>query len=508
MQIKLHEQPDQSLVRAVYGQLLLDKRIDALAGTLTPSQLKMVTDPCRRKAALCMRRVGKTWAMCVYMLMEALASRGSTVVYIGLSRGSAREAAWQKLLTFNADLQLGGQPNKSALRLDFPINGSSIMLLGADTSDQIKERLRGSHYALCVIDECGSWKQDLKEVTDDVIGPMLWDSDGTICMISTPGHRKGFFQDVTTGKVPGWSFHRWSIDENPNETLKRRQARDVDKMLADHGPTWPAYRREYLGEWVADAALRCYPGFNPGLNSVEALPPLAHGDNWIRVVSLDPGHNCALVSSAYSRGQPRLYIVATWFRQGVGTDDITRQIRAWERSQGAQFNRYVIDCADKISATQMRLHQGINWEQSDKNSQTKDISIDLLNSDLHARNVLLLAGQCDDLVSSLSDLCWDPDELKETGRRVEDKSSAPNHVTDALLYGWFNAYHMTGKQDRLPDPPRSDDPVGGDDPYLKAALLKSARDRAKANGPAQRTQDRQWQLRLQQLHRTRDDRHT
>lgn len=519
-------QSDHELrVRALAKAKMEWDRIQALLDYLTPAQREFVEDPADQKAVISERQTGKTEMNVVYMFLEALQMAGCSVIYIGLSLGNAKKAAWKKMLDINFRFQLGGVPfNNSAIK--FP-NGSTVELMGLESNDSLKERLRGGQYRLAVIDECGSWKRDLQELVEDVLNMAMAAYEGTIVMVSTPGHIKKYFYEVATGKIDGWSLHTLKLADNPNEQLRARQARKAAAMLKAHGPTWPAYRREFFGEWVADDATRCYPslrnelrvpvlganglpsgvqnghdlrspsswaGEYSGGNLVPSLPQLQYGDKWTRIVAHDPGYNSALVAMAYCRGFNALFVYRTWKKQGMGETDVAIQVKAWEQEQGVRFTHYIIDSAGRQNADEMRRHHQIPWKASDKHTTAKDISIDLLNGDVSARAVLFVKDECNELLREMQDLCWDEDLLKETGERKEEKSSG-NHLCDALLYGWRDSYHYTGKSERLPKEPTKDP----GEVHMQMAIKRAAQERLL--DPAVQRSQRQFQTWLQKAAR-------
>ena len=73
--------------------------------------------------------------------------------------------------------------------------------------------------------------------------------------------------------------------------------------------------------------------------------------------------------------------------------------------------------------------------------------IQLLNGDLASGVLSIAADRNQDLVSEISLLQWDADELAEN-KWVEDRRF-PNHLSDALLYAWREARHhnLTGERE-------------------------------------------------------------
>jgi len=161
------------------------------------------------KALFATRRFGKSFTGGLYLCKTAWENPGSTVLYIALTRDSAKKIMWKDVLKqINRRLKLNIKFNESELSAKFP-NGSIIYLMGVDSSEDEKDKLLGQKYKLAVIDECASYNIDLRHLVYGILAPAMADLSGTICMLGTPGNlTKSLFFDITTGKEPGWYVQR------------------------------------------------------------------------------------------------------------------------------------------------------------------------------------------------------------------------------------------------------------------------------------------------------------
>ena len=106
-----------------------------LSKTLFKEQIDFINDNSKRKAAICSRRSGKSYAAGRYLIKEALEDDGATCVYIARTREAAKRILWASLKEANQQFRLGLKFNNADLIAVFP-NGSKIMFTGAnDASD-------------------------------------------------------------------------------------------------------------------------------------------------------------------------------------------------------------------------------------------------------------------------------------------------------------------------------------------------------------------------------------
>ena len=190
------------------------KVIDELLGLLSPIQTQMVLDKARFKLARCSRRAGKTFADIIYMIITALEKPNTPVLYVGLTRDSAKGAVWSTMIDILEQFKINHEALGSGPLLKFA-NGSYIQLFGADATNA-RNRLRGRKYKLIIADEMGFFS-----AADGLIKsmlPMLADYAGTLLMTSSPGELlSGLFYEADQGRESkSWSRYSWNLTTNPH----------------------------------------------------------------------------------------------------------------------------------------------------------------------------------------------------------------------------------------------------------------------------------------------------
>ena len=446
--------------------------ITRIRSDLFAEQNAFILDSEKRKALLCSRRAGKTRTLVSYLILTSLLYPSSKSVFISLTRASAKRIVWPTFLELNDRYHLGLEFNISELSIRFR-NGSIIFITGANTESEIA-KLRGSHYRLVVIDEAQDFREHIDALIRDVIEPALGDTRGTLCLAGTPRvFCYGVFFDITTGKRPNWSTHKWTVISNiffhdPAAWLaETREAQGWSEET-------PAFRCEYLGEWVKAEDELVYH-YDALLNSVEALPASAGGlpIEWSYILGIDVGFedDTAFNIGAFTENLPNFYLIKTEKHKHLIPSVIAKIIlelqEAWEPV------RIVMDCGalGKGYAEEFRQRHSIPIIAAEK--RDKAAFIELMNGDLRTGKVKLVEADCLPLITEWDALQWD------AGRRGENPRQ-PNHCADAALYAWRDSRHYTHKA--IPD-----GPVKGSTEYWQAfdhsqelaevELLRNSRDR-------------------------------
>jgi len=402
---------------------------------LFSQQVKFIQDPRKLKAALCSRRAGKSHMAGCYVIAEALKHPKSTVPYVALTRGHAKRIMWKTLLDLTRPYN--PQVNLTELRITLS-NGSDIVLAGAN-DEATAEVFRGQKFPLVVLDECASFRGHFREMVEEVIEPALIDMNGTLAMIGTPSAAcRGLFFDATTQPTSPYSLHRWTILDNPfiphaKEWLAERMAER--KWTQDT----PAYRREWLGEWVASTDSQVY-AFSRDKNIAKGIP-----NKLDYVLGIDLGYDdeTAFVVVGYRSDSPHMYMVESYAKSEMTITDIVRKIDDLT-TRYRSFTRIVADTGGlgKQIAAEIRKRYGVPVFPAEKTQKAEFIQ--LLNDDLRSGKILVNPAEIN-FIEEITALQWD--EEKE-GRFIEDPRFA-NHRCDAFLYAWRESCHYLAKP---PDP--------------------------------------------------------
>lgn len=234
-------------------QSLQSKVPFVLRDFLFKEQLDFAQDPARFATAVCSVRAGKTTACAADLINTALVRQGTTGLYVTLTRTTAKRIVWPELHNLNRIFELGGIPNESDL--SFRFERSIIYLAGANNAAEI-EKIRGlSNVALAYIDESQLLRAFVKELVEDILTKRLYDTNGRLRMIGTPGPiPAGYFYDIAQNAK--WAHHAWTLHQNP--WIVKKSGKTVAQLIQEDcelkGVTTddPSIQRECFGRWVLD----------------------------------------------------------------------------------------------------------------------------------------------------------------------------------------------------------------------------------------------------------------
>ena len=423
----------QKLIRA-------NSKIDllpAVAAAAFREQRLFIDDPARHKALHCTRRAAKSFTAGLYMVETAIRFPGSNCLFVGLTRQSALDIIMKDILkVIDRKHQLSIHFNNTSLDCTFP-NGSVIRITGVDVSEDEMNKLLGKKYRLVCIDESSLYTINLRHLVYDILGPAMADEKGTICLFGTSSNfTQGLFFDITTGKEPGWSIHRWSALQNPHIDWQAQ----LDEIKV-HRPLYmetPQFRQWYLNEWVIETDKLVYK-FNPERNLFRDQPhPESRG--WHYILSCDLGweDDTAIVLSAYHDHDPFFYVLRTFAQKHMTFDMVEKKLLEFLNDPKHPVNSVIIDGANKQGVETMTMRSNILFEYADKLGKADHIEI--LNGDLIQGRIKIHQSE-HDLIDEMMTLVW-----KTHGDKIvypkKEHPSLPNHRVDALLYGWFNGYHF------------------------------------------------------------------
>jgi len=407
------------------------------------AQTAFITDPSRLKVAFCTRRAGKSMGAARYLFKEGLENPGVNLLYLALTRDSAKKILWKDCLkVLNRQYGLKCKFNETTLTCTLP-NGSVIYVLGIDSDEEEKQKLLGQKYRLAIIDECASMGVDLNELIYGILKPSVADLNGTICMIGTPGNIiRGLFFDITTVGKPGWIVHKWDTFQNPY-MAKQWQA-DIDEQIANNPLVveTPLFKQHYLGKWFVDTDKLVYK-FSVERNVFKELPKGLKKDGWTYVLGVDTGweDDNAFVLTAYHENDPNLYVIRTFNKPHMTFDDVAKKIGEFQQDTTYAPHKIIVDGANKQGVESMKSRSQIPFEYADK--QDKVTFIELMNSDFILGNIKVHES-CTTLIKEWSALIWVTE-----GERIKlpkkEHPGLPNHLCDAALYSWRNGFHYASE---------------------------------------------------------------
>lgn len=447
---------------------------EAIYESLFAQQRRVVDDPHPYKACLCPRRSGKSHVGAGSGVRKCLLTPGARVLIVGLTVNSVKRAFWRAIEGLVRAYGLEGEFNRTDLSFSL-WNGSYLFLYGAETIDRI-ERLRGDEFDLVIVDEAKSFSPyTLAYLINEVLMPAVATRNGEIWMVGTPGHIfDGEFYLATNpgkrdkeGRLYGrwfsddagvltdvmWSVHRWTMADNVAKPDQWQRVLD-DKARRGWRDDHPAWRREYLGEWVVNEDGLVYALGALLLTDPERVTwvkdpnrPGSYGlpdGDWHFLLGIDFGFEnpTAFVVAAYSREPQELRILHSEKHQHMVLSEVAQKYVELVRRYGG-FEAVVVDAGAQGKMIHETLLSDYGIPAIPAEKREKQAYIQAMNSDFHSGRIKVLVG--DDYTEEASQLSWDlgdggKEELARKGRLKED-SAMPNDLCDAGLYIWRWSAH-------------------------------------------------------------------
>lgn len=401
-------------------------------------QIKFIEDPHRLKASFTTRRGAKSYTDGIYMLKEADETPSCNVLYLGLTRLSAKGIIWKDVLKhINDRCDLDVRFHETELTATTQ-NGSVIYVAGVDVDENERKKLFGRKYKLVVIDEAALYGIDLRDLVYVVLRPAIADLRGTIVLSGMASNiTRGLFYDITTRKERGWSLHEWTAFDNPH--IAQQWGEEL-KFIADQQPELmqtARFRQAYLNEWVVDEEKLVYR-YSEERNSYTALPRV-NPNGWTYILGVDTGweDDNAFVLGGFHENLPELFIIKTYNKPKMTFDQVVIKIQEFMADKEHPPAKVIIDGANKQGVESMRQRSSIPFEYADK--QGKVDFIEMLNGDL-VQGKVKINSQCKTLTDEMKALIWKTEGEAIVIPKKEDPR-LPNHLCDAFLYAWRNGYH-------------------------------------------------------------------
>lgn len=297
-------------------------------------------------------------------------------------------------------------------------------------------------------------------------------------------------RSATNPGGPGheWVKDRWGIPDDVDFTrIYSAQgrvfvpARKAENRFVDHESYDQALAqldtvtRDQLehGKWVRDTSGLVYSDWHDAL-VVDALPLLPEGERWQHLLACDFGvvDPTAFAVIAWSEHDPHCYVTEAEQWDDMSPSEAADMVIEWRGRYGGRFVRVVGDTGGlgKAYETEFRKRFAIGLEAADK--QNKLGFIKLLNGDLRVGAVKFLRGPTDMLCDHVKRLPWKDEKCQQ------EHPDAPNHLPDALLYGWRWARHYRATERKKKPAPGSREAINAEMAAQKAKLI---RDRERRN---------------------------
>ena len=408
---------------------------------LFTKQLDFINSSSKRKALLCGRRAGKSYAAAYYLVKTAYETPKAECLYVALTLKSAKKIILPALKEIIERYKIEAEYNYTDYTYTFK-NGSSIRIVGADM-ERMADRLRGQSYNLTVIDEAQAFGEHLNSLVDDVLVPAVRERSGTCCLIGTPDIVcAGLFYEATTNKRTSWNHWHWNLTENRyykkwanRKNWQQLAQEELQVICQEEGlnNTSERFRREYIGEWVEGGSALVYK-YNSDINTFTELPKLTE---LYHLFGIDFGivDESAILVAAYSPHSKILWILEE-FKQGqLSPEALAKLIK----TRYDAFLPVSLVCdGNGIGAafiSQLQAMYELPIELAEKKDKTA--FIELLNDDLLSGKIKI-HHRCKELIKEIKNLQWADPILKELPDHADD------HLLDALLYLWRKSQHFLG----------------------------------------------------------------
>lgn len=438
-----------------------------------PWQADFVYDKCPRKALFGERRGGKSTAMALAAIEQALRQPFSKILYVGLTQDSCKRvfydeilARFKRIYSLPATLIGGDQ-----MRFE---NGSIIYLIGLDATSKQKEKVRGFKSSLNLIDEMQSYTQDVGLIIREVLGPSTADTKAATILGGTAGNALGenFWYELTcdntkaeplgpSAKHPEWTVYRceWSkntaVDDMTGQRICDNVREYLDEQIAkhpgiEHTDSW---RQEWEACWVISTSSLIYQFSDAnrigsslcldlGTGSLITPPSPDFLATASYVMGIDLGYNdpTAMTILCYNtRYSNRCYVVETFNESSMIVSEVAARVKLFDRKY--HFDYMVGDSSSLQVFETLQQQYGLTIKKAQKQGKLSHQHV--LNSDLQTRSLVIMPGN-DELIRQLQTCQWEAKALR-TGDYVEDPKFK-NDVADSCLYAftfsrntWYNA---------------------------------------------------------------------
>lgn len=402
-------------------------------------QNEFITDPNRFLVAQCSRRSGKTTGLGIRFAKTMDRHPKSQSVYLALTRDSAFEIMWPVMQELNDTYNLGYTFTESKLTIQHP-NGAKLKLMGADMKNFIK-RLKGRKYPAVAIDEGQDFGTHLQSLIDDVLTPSISDyEDGWLAITGTPGPvPKGYFFDITQNRKYGYSYHGWTILDNPHmpdpETFI---AQLMKKREWTHDN--PTLLREWRNKWVLDVH-SLWIQYKEATNHYTALPAV-DPRRWHYILGIDLGFRDAdaLAVLGWNEDEPVTYLLEEVVMAKQGITELVQEIEKLEKKY--QFDKMVVDEGGlgKKIAEEIRRQKHIPVQPADK--ALKQQNVEFLNDALRTGRFKAKGASRFAQDSYLVQIDWE----KSTPDRIIVKKQPHSDIIDAVLYAFKESPAFTYRE--------------------------------------------------------------
>lgn len=421
------------------------------------------------------RRIGGSYLLCVMALEKCLSVKGAKVKYAAPTAKAVRKIITPNIRKILADAPDDCKPKWINLEQEFRFpNGSTLEVAGCD--NQQYENLRGTEADEIYLDEVG-FMDELEYVVNDVLLPQIQDTGGRLIMTSTPprSHSHPAYRIAMAHKASGryshktvWDNHRRTREQH--ESFFSQMAESKNMKLEEYYGT-ATFRREYLGEFIADAERAVVPEWSVELESKVRYDGQHGVGKANRYVSLDIGFKDGM-GALFIEVQPDtgfLYVVSEYLEFKKTNDQTAHGLKIAEARAFSRHKPLMRICDNNSPQFIVEMAQrGLSFVPVKKKVGGKEVMIAKLRDGLLS-GWIRIHPRCTRLLTQLQDTMWN-------AARTEFERDEGGHgdLLDALIYACWMI---------RPDPVFSKEaPEQGQDRLVLTFDRRSEQDRKMSSG--------------------------
>jgi hypothetical protein len=343
---------------------------------------------------------------------------------------------WPILEEVNDKFGLGCTFTESSLTMTHP-NASRLQLFGADMQNFIK-RLKGIKTPGVAIDEAQDFGSHLRSLVDDILTPTLADYDDSwLALTGTPGPVPlGYFYEITEQRRGGFSFHKWTLFDNPYLPLARAfvaQLKEKRGWEENHS----TLQREWYNNWILDKESLLIK-YDERLNHYEQVP-LGYS---IYILGVDIGHRDAdaLALLAWSETSQVIYLLEEVITHQQDITSLTTQIEAMMARY--DIAKIVMDEGGlgKKIAEEIRRRRSLPVHPADKMRKMEHVAF--LNDWLRLGKFKAKRNSRFATDSYKVQIDWD----KTTPDKIKVKEGFHSDIIDAVIYAFVESPAFTYRE--------------------------------------------------------------
>lgn len=383
---------------------------------LHSAQLQVFKDSARFVILVAGRRFGKTVLALVDLITTALSKENTRCWYISPSYRQSEMIAW-KMLQEMIPKELIIKKDETRLEMNL-IGNREVALKGAENEDS----LRGAGLDIAVLDEFALMKGN---VWEEIIRPMLTDTQGRALFIGTPKGKNHFYDLFLRGQRKEDNYSSYIFKTSDNPFISKDEIEEARKQLNERH-----FRQEYEASFEDYAGL-IYPEFNYKIHIIE---PIYLPSVYKRIGAIDPaisGTTASLKSAIDEDGN--LFIYSEYYEQNVRVSEVSQSIKEDDV-------RWYIDPASKASLIQRegKLYSLFD-EYADNGIRPEPAENDVemgINrvAEYLKQNKIKIFATCKNLIYEIERYHWSEERETVAGVMKPKPYKKEDHAVDCLRY--------------------------------------------------------------------------